>query len=142
MSNLRRVLSSTLSLAALVSSAGAQTPLVETGDPVDGLGDVALIHHVVVNDAGDWLAWVDIGLPTGGTAQAVVDASGVVFHAGQPLPPSNAAVDGLRSAPVWRKDACRSPDDNAGARLHVANLVHPLGTVGDHATIISISAVS
>ena len=49
------------------------------------------------------------------------------FYYGSRARNSDAALDGLRREVFWRHDAAGSADDDAGAGLHVADLVHAGG---------------
>lgn len=72
----------------------AQTPLVEEGDAVAGVGNVTSVGNLVVNDSGDWIVEVDTDNADTNVDGALVGTGGLLLREGQALAaPVGATID-------------------------------------------------
>jgi hypothetical protein len=74
-----------LAAAALAPSAGAQTVVLQDGQPVGGVGNVTVINRLAVENGGAWLVEVATDAPAATNTIALRHDGAVLAREGHPV---------------------------------------------------------
>jgi len=115
----------------IVLPATAQTPLVEIGDEIPGVGTVTEVSAMAINDSGEWVARVTTDNPDPARDEAIVGDVGLVIREGMTMrDPAGASLQELGSVTLSRDGrsawelAFRVPGDNTEVGVYLKeNLV-------------------